>query len=430
MSTIKIIPNVRTLDFSMDENNSNFLCPTNTVMTGRYHSGDENGLTQYEYATLKAVDEHGNAVSGTITVEDVQWSAAISESSGSGFEAPTNRVIVGRQHSGDENGNTKYATAVVKFNGTAAFVGSITQSSPIKESDGRWFKTDSQRVITGRRHSGDENGNTIYYSGIITTTLAPVKEIKVVVYMDPSEDHFPMDPMQFIKESRFRRHNSGKKDDGYSKVKGDFVIGNDDHTAEFYDIPVSVINSHHTNNIHTNVRPRDDNNDPNYDQVFLQPDDHPVGNRNPTGAVPVFVYSSKFMENGEEHERREYWLFYGYNGTTFAAHQGDWERVTLNVYDGRIIGAWLDQHGDSKYYPKAELEVSEISGVQTLTVYSSNGSHATNPSGSKGVRWEITQKVEKLEDQPWKLYAGAWGEVGVIPAATGPLGPWYKRMDI
>ena len=64
------------------------------------------------------------------------------------------------------------------------------------------------------------------------------------------------------------------------------------------------------------------------------------------------------------------------------------------------------------------------------TVYSSNGSHATNPSGSKGVRWEITQKVEKLEDQPWKLYAGAWGEVGVIPAATGPLGPWYKRMDI
>ena len=96
MSTIKIIPNVRTLDFAMDENNSNFLCPTNTVMTGRYHSGDENGLTQYEYATLKAVDEHGNAVSGTITVEDVQWSAAISESSGSGFEAPTNRVIVGR----------------------------------------------------------------------------------------------------------------------------------------------------------------------------------------------------------------------------------------------------------------------------------------------------------------------------------------------
>lgn len=50
----------------MKESGSYFLCPTNAVMTGRYHSGDENGQTQYEYATLKAVDEEGNAVAGTI----------------------------------------------------------------------------------------------------------------------------------------------------------------------------------------------------------------------------------------------------------------------------------------------------------------------------------------------------------------------------
>ena len=61
-----IVPNRRTVTSEMKESGSYFLCPTNAVMTGRYHSGDENGQTQYEYATLKAVDEEGNAVAGTI----------------------------------------------------------------------------------------------------------------------------------------------------------------------------------------------------------------------------------------------------------------------------------------------------------------------------------------------------------------------------
>lgn len=137
-------------------------------MTGRFHQGDENKNTQYEYATLKAVDENGNVVSGTITVEDIQWSSPVKESE-SDFRAPSNRVIVGRQHHGDENKNTQYATAVVKFNGEPTIVEDIINSNPIKESAGIWFRTDSQRVITGRSHIGDENKNTVYYSGVIAT---------------------------------------------------------------------------------------------------------------------------------------------------------------------------------------------------------------------------------------------------------------------
>lgn len=114
-SKFYIVPDKRTVTLGMKESRSNFLCPTNTVMTGRYHKGDENGQTQYEYATLKAVDVNGNIVAGTITVEDVKWDSSIKESSGGGYDAPANRVIVGRKHDGDENGQTQYATAIIKI---------------------------------------------------------------------------------------------------------------------------------------------------------------------------------------------------------------------------------------------------------------------------------------------------------------------------
>ncbi len=444
MAKIKIIPDVRTVTAGIKESDSYFLCPANTVMTGRYHYDDENGQTQYEYATLKAVDENGNIVSGTITVENVLWSPAIKESDSSYISA--NRVIVGRQHNGNENGDTKYATAIVKFNGVSTFVGDMKLFGPIKESSGIWFRTSSERVIVGRIHNGDENGDTYYYAGAISSEAEDIKEIKVNVYLHSEEEHFPMDPMQFIKESRFRKHNAGKDDDGYSKVIGDFVKGNDnkgvDKYPEYYDIPVEVINSFNTGSISSNMRPHDEHSI-GHDEVFLQPDDHPIGNKTPTGNVPVFVYSSNVIINGQPHIRREYWLFYGYDKVNVFSHQGDWERVTLDIYNNQIVGAWLDQHGKSNHYDAGRLELSVSNGVQILNVYSAKGSHATyekvgnfdkaglSPDRTdRGRVWEITKNVMNLADQPWKMYAGAWGEVGMRSESTGPLGPWYKRMDI
>ena len=166
-SKFYIVPDKRTVTSGMKESKSNFLCPTNTVMTGRYHKGDENGQTQYEYATLKAVDANGNIVAGTITVEDVKWDSSIKESSGGGYDAPANRVIVGRKHDGDENGQTQYATAIIKIDGKTTTLEGGINSASIKESSGIWFKTDSDRVMIGRHHNGDENGKTIYYQGYI-----------------------------------------------------------------------------------------------------------------------------------------------------------------------------------------------------------------------------------------------------------------------
>ena len=434
MAKIRIIPNVRSLSSSMKESDSYYLCPTNTVMTGRYHKDDENGQTQYQYATLKAVDENGNVVSGTITVEDVQWSSPIKESD-STYNAPANRVIVGRQHADDENGDTRYATAIVKFNGDVTYIEDIISSTGIVESAGAWFITESNRVITGRSHNDDENGMTYYYSGIITTEFEGTTGFKVFVSLHPNEGYNPMDPMEFIKISRFRQHIAGGPDKGYSKYEKGFIESDSKEPNEFVNIPVSVINEHHTNDIHTNVRPRDEHSDSSYELVFLQPIVEQLGNMEPTGRVPVFTYSSNHIVNGQTRERREYWLFYGYNEAPMFSHQGDWERVTLDIYNGRIVGAWLDQHGTPEYYDANELDLTESNGIQVLTVYSEQGTHATyEKSGSgntgHGYQWEITKKVEKLADQDWVLYAGAWGEVGMFAASTGPLGPWYKRMDI
>lgn len=42
-SKFYIIPDKRTVTSGTKESKSYFLCPSNTVMTGRYHKGDEMG---------------------------------------------------------------------------------------------------------------------------------------------------------------------------------------------------------------------------------------------------------------------------------------------------------------------------------------------------------------------------------------------------
>lgn len=170
-SRVYIVPDVRTVsEVQLDEANSNFVCPANTVMTGRQHTGDEHGRTYYEYATLKAVDSSGNCLNLTITVEEPQWSGNIKESAGTEFKAPSGRVIVGRKHTGDENGNTEYKTAIIKVNGKGTTITEEITSAKIKESSDTWFKTDDQRVMIGRCHSGDENGDTYYISAKVLYT--------------------------------------------------------------------------------------------------------------------------------------------------------------------------------------------------------------------------------------------------------------------
>lgn len=72
--TIFIRPQTRKCTDGIKEKNSYFLCPSNTVLTGRCHSGDENGISEYKFSGLHAIDINGKIINGDITIEDLEWS--------------------------------------------------------------------------------------------------------------------------------------------------------------------------------------------------------------------------------------------------------------------------------------------------------------------------------------------------------------------
>lgn len=145
-----------------------YLCSFNRVLTGRCHSGDENGKTWFEDAELEAVDESGNPVSGVIRVSSEEWSEWTKESSGQGFDALNNRVLVGREHKGDENGMTRYQTGLLKYKGKLVKVIPYPNADMCVYSSHKIMVYPKQNlVIIGIKHSGDENGITTYCQGYI-----------------------------------------------------------------------------------------------------------------------------------------------------------------------------------------------------------------------------------------------------------------------
>ena len=98
---------------------------------------------------------------------------------------------------------------------------------------------------------------------------------EVIVKLHPEEEYYPMNPLDFIRLSRFRHHIGGGTDFGYHKELREWIKGND-HTPEYYNIPVDYINSFGLNPDGRNRRPRDDNRGDKWN-VFLEPDNNLKG---------------------------------------------------------------------------------------------------------------------------------------------------------
>lgn len=452
-----IIPDKRNREIFSSESDSSFLCPSNTVLTGRSHLGDENGRTSYEYASLKAIDPSGNIVCGRITVEDIKWdSNGVKEDAGLGYDAPVGRVIVGRIHKGDETALTYYATGVVKFNGRSTEIRNYAISEAKKESGGwNWFIAPNNNVITGRHHYGDENGKTYYGFGTIfcDETDRPKERFRIIVAMCSDDTYMPMSPNDFIVLSRFRRHVDGASDDGYNKETGTFIIGNNDHTDPYYNIPISVINDAHLKGEYSlyTLRPFNEYTI-GYNELFLEPDENLHGDFRPNGRVPAYYYSADGITPYYGNGTLEISLFFAYNfsQTTIVgpvalkfSHQGDWEKIILQIEGNKIKSASLSQHDGMKKYDVSKLDISIENGIQVLTIYSAAGTHALYKDvgdttikvlghdirNASGIKWRITDMLLPLKDQAWKLYSGAWGEKGLHDYNTGPIGPWYNRAD-
>ena len=92
-------------------------------------------------------------------------------------------------------------------------------------------------------------------------------------------------------------------------------------------------------------------------------------------------------------------------------------------------------HGKPTYYPMDEIKFNHGHPI----VYSAKGSHASynrvgnfhtigvDKTRDGGYKWKTWKHCLPLKDQPWRQFAGAWGEVGTARSTTGPLGPWQKR---
>ncbi|MEU6055102.1 hypothetical protein ABZ829_32320 [Streptomyces xanthochromogenes] len=89
-----------------ESDGTRYVAPEGRVLVGRSHSGDETGTTRYVHAQV--IGPRGEP----LTVVHGTWSASMKESSSS-FEAPAHQAIVGRRHTGDENGLTEYLTATL-----------------------------------------------------------------------------------------------------------------------------------------------------------------------------------------------------------------------------------------------------------------------------------------------------------------------------
>lgn len=172
MGSALILPNVRTLSpWIRESDDIPCAAPANCVAVGRAHDGDENGWTCYQYATLKAVDGLGVIVPGTITVESRTWAGFVRQSN-SNFIAPPGYVITGRWHSGDENGWTSVQYGIVKFNGNTVTVTHapwFADETKIIESSGQWYNTNERSIWVRTDHTGDEDNYTFYRPGTMQT---------------------------------------------------------------------------------------------------------------------------------------------------------------------------------------------------------------------------------------------------------------------
>lgn len=155
------------------ESTSNFSCPAPTVMTGRWHDCrnkdpkcDENGNSS---VYCRKLEYNGQAFG----VGTGSWSGDVKESAGTAYLCPKDTVMTGRRHNCgnkdggtkcDENGNTQYQCSPLTYGGKAVTVdpNAGSWSSEITESTSQFVCPDNQ-ILNGRKHTGDENGQTSYH---------------------------------------------------------------------------------------------------------------------------------------------------------------------------------------------------------------------------------------------------------------------------
>lgn len=261
---------------------------------------------------------------------------------------------------------------------------------------------------------------TVLLPQVRAEAAAPLTEAQAVkafapqVRLHPDEQHFPLNPGEFIAGSRLR----------YDR------FGPDGHLADGGKVdPARLGGGGYQYGGHRTNEPRDKNTD----GFFLELEDHGLRAGRGTSAAALYHFVAG--------RSLTYWFFYGYSNSEGPVnHEGDWERIVLRLGpDNRPTAASFFAHGGRCVIPWSQ--VTKAGGTHPV-VYASLGDHASYPTpGEKRVEFFGTDKradggptwnpaangLVDVTGRAWYGYTGAWGEIGNSRHTTGPQGPGAKR---
>lgn len=137
-------------------------------MTARCHSGDENGQSRARFAALVLSGEAKDAGYEDVWLVFEDYVAMKESSSSLSCRKNPAMVITGREHTRDENARTYYQLARVMARkkgesreaARTCVADDFVDVTSEKESGAGWVESEG-RVMVGRIHTGDENGKTV-----------------------------------------------------------------------------------------------------------------------------------------------------------------------------------------------------------------------------------------------------------------------------
>ena len=274
-----------------------------------------------------------------------------------------------------------------------------------------------------------------------------------ILYLHPEEKYFPMDPEDFVRSSRLWRARENRPLSAFDVHAKAWVPSPEGE--RLFGVPVELLAGseelHGPDDASWSRRPHDVSPAPDGEQYALEhPDEKPTTSFDPDRPPPCYY----FVQPWKGHTLVSYWFFFGFSQfLAWIAHQGDWEHASLVVRnDGTVASGFFAVH-EGKYYVRQD----KLSGQDgRLRIYSAKGRHATwwkegnhtvgltflqprrriadleeavfQDETAAGPAWDLRRNLRPLAQQPWRRFGGAWGKVGDAPHATGPLGPWFKRL--
>lgn len=149
---------------AQNEETSDFSCEGDQILIGRKHTGDENGPTQYHCGTANPTEPFKLTQREENTVDSEKDSY---------FLCPPNKVITGRKHTGDEEEPTTYRCAAIT-DAQGQPINPVTQEwSESQKESASTLRCGENTVMVGRLHEEDENGKTQIRCASLTRMAAP-----------------------------------------------------------------------------------------------------------------------------------------------------------------------------------------------------------------------------------------------------------------